>query len=179
MKDHDSACGNHDWLACFWISSRAGVLPSHGEGAKFGDRDRFPLLQGGLEEFKKPIQHRGRVCFRDPGFLMDAMSDVLLLHWTLAHHKTRDLSVNDLLAIRRSHEYRLPFLSRMFFQLRMVVPSLFRHVATRLLSRASIASSHGVGEGSTEWCSAYIWRVYSRGQLFAFGRRPFFSISCR
>src|ERR1051326_5152299 len=83
MKDHDSACGNHDWLACFWISSKARVLPSHGETAKFGDRDRFPLLQGGLEEFKNPIQQHGRICFRYPGFLMDAVSNVLLLHWTL------------------------------------------------------------------------------------------------
>src|ERR1041385_3612196 len=88
MKDHDSACGNHDVLACFWISSRARVSASHGERAKVDDHDGFPLQQGGLEEFKKPIQQRGRVCFRDPGFLMDALSDVLLLHRTPSPPKT-------------------------------------------------------------------------------------------
>jgi hypothetical protein len=95
MKDHDSACGNHDLLACFWISSRAGLLTSHGERAKAGDREGFSLLQGGLEEFKKSIQQRGCLWFRDPGFLMDAVSDVLLLHRTLVHRRPWDFSVND------------------------------------------------------------------------------------
>jgi hypothetical protein len=83
MKDHDSACGNHDVLACLWIPSRAGILTSHGERAKFGDRYRLPLLQGCLEERKKPIQQRGRVFFRDPRFLMNALSDVRLSHLVL------------------------------------------------------------------------------------------------
>ena len=95
MKDHDSACGNHDVLACFWISSRAGLLTSHGERAKAGDREGFSLLQSCLEEFKKPIEQRGRVFFRDPGFLMDAVSDILLLHWTLVHRRPWDFSVNN------------------------------------------------------------------------------------
>jgi hypothetical protein len=48
--------------------------------AKVDDADRFPFLKGGLEEFKSPLQRRGRRCFRDPRFLMNALSDVLLLH---------------------------------------------------------------------------------------------------
>jgi hypothetical protein len=68
IEDYDSACRNHDLLACLWISSRAGVLTSHAELAKVGDRDGFSLLQGRLEECKKPIQQRRRFFFRDPGF---------------------------------------------------------------------------------------------------------------
>jgi hypothetical protein len=80
IEDYDSACRNHDLLACLWISSRAGVLTSHAELAKVGDRDGFSLLQGRLEECKKPIQQRRRFFFRDPGFLMNAVGNLHLLH---------------------------------------------------------------------------------------------------
>ena len=115
MKDHNSACGNHDWLASLWISSRARVSPSRGERAKVGDHDGFPLQQGGLEEFKNPIQQRGRVCFRYPGFLMDAVSDVLLLHWTLVHRKSWDVSIDDELAIGDSVKIGLRFRREFLF----------------------------------------------------------------
>ena len=55
-------------------------LASHRKLAKVVDSDRFSLLKGSLEELKDPIQQRDRLCFGDPSFLMNALSNVRLMH---------------------------------------------------------------------------------------------------
>jgi hypothetical protein len=42
--------------------------------------DLFALLERGFEELKNPIQDPGRLLFRDPSFLMQAVSDVVFNH---------------------------------------------------------------------------------------------------
>jgi hypothetical protein len=91
-KGHHSPWRDHDVLAGLWISSFARSLAPHGERAKVGDSEGFSLLQVCLEEFKNPIQERGRVFFRDPGFLMDAVSDLNLSHLVLLPLRQGDTS---------------------------------------------------------------------------------------
>jgi hypothetical protein len=45
-KDHDSAWRDDEFLACMWISSPARSFISDRKHAKFGDANRFTLLQG-------------------------------------------------------------------------------------------------------------------------------------
>jgi hypothetical protein len=83
MKKDYSACCDHDGFACARIPSKAsGFLPNH-KLSKAGDGNRLPSLKSGFEEFKNPIQQRGRFFFRDPRFLMNTLSNVLLLHLVL------------------------------------------------------------------------------------------------
>src|SRR5205085_8689670 len=79
-EDHHSAWRDHDYFACAWIPARARDLASYGEHTKLGDADPFALLEGGFEEPKYPVQERGRLLFRDPSFLMQAVSDVVFNH---------------------------------------------------------------------------------------------------
>src|SRR5437868_7100699 len=72
-------------------------------------------------------------------------------------------------------EDRPPLPSGICFHLKTVVRSLFLHAPIQWLFRLSIAELD-VGVGSTEWCSPYIWRDYSRGQPFPFDNG---SLDCR
>ena len=106
-KEHDSAWRNHEFLACSRIPSSASSLLSNRKHAKLGDGKRLPFLKSGFEEVQYPIQERGRLLFRDPGFLMHAVGDLNLLHLVLfrlrqevlVHRTPWDLSINDELAI--------------------------------------------------------------------------------
>src|SRR4051812_5452282 len=75
-KGHDSAWRDRNCLACSWIPSFARSLGPYREHAKLGDADIFALLERGFEELKYPVEDRGHLLLRDPGFLMDAVSDV-------------------------------------------------------------------------------------------------------
>ena len=80
MKGDHAAGRNRRCLSRAGIASRASSLTADRKLAKAGDDDLFPLLKGGFEEFKNPIQEIGRLDFRDPGLLMNAPSNIQLSH---------------------------------------------------------------------------------------------------
>jgi len=75
-----------DCFACAGIPSEASGLPSHGELAKVGNRNWFPLLQRCLEEFKKPIHELGRLSFWDPHLPIDSRDNIQLAHSASIFH---------------------------------------------------------------------------------------------
>ncbi len=65
------------------IPSSARSLGPYCKHTKLGDADWFAFLKGGFEQLKNPIQQRGCIFLRDPGFLMNALSDVCFSHLVL------------------------------------------------------------------------------------------------
>jgi hypothetical protein len=80
MKGDHAAGRNRRCLSRAGIASRASSLTADRKLAKAGDNDLFPVLKGGFEEFKNPIQEISRLDFRDPGLLMNAPSNIQLSH---------------------------------------------------------------------------------------------------